>query len=122
MNLYVIDTVSQEQTSFVRKYLEEITDFDLGKSPTERYVGFSDTCGMTACQSNEPLSSAIWSGYKKLSVDEVFKYFAKKRFHIAGLRMRFTKFKEIEVSTNCSSHIYLDKESLQDMIDIIDSH
>lgn len=83
MTLYCIDTVSQEQTDFVRKYLEETTDFNLGNEATKRYIGFSLFHGMAACHSNNPPSSpssasALWRGYKKISVDELFLMLANK--------------------------------------------
>lgn len=77
MALYFIDTVSQEQTDFVCEYLNKTTEFNL-KNP-KRYIGFSDFRGMGACHSNSPHSEVgCWSGYKKISVDELFAILSNK--------------------------------------------
>ena len=120
MSLYVIDTVSQEQTDFVREYLEKNTDFDLGSDPTERYIGFSDTNGIKACHSDEPPSN--WRGYKKISVDELFEYLSQKEFEIYGLKMNLTESGEIKIETSNYSSIFLSRKALEQMIKIIDNN
>jgi hypothetical protein len=81
MQLYVIDTVSQEQTNFVFKYLKETLNTEgLQEAPT-RYVGFRQDYTYVPlagartlyCYSDNPPSHKDWLGYKKISVDELFK-------------------------------------------------
>jgi hypothetical protein len=81
MQLYVIDTVSQEQTNFLFKYLKETLNTEgLEEAPT-RYVGFRQDytyvplagSRVIFCYSDNPPSHKDWLGYKKISVDELFK-------------------------------------------------
>lgn len=82
MQLYVIDTVSQEQTNFVFKYLKETfkTEGGIAEAP-KRYIGFRQDYTYVPiagartlyCFSDDPPSHKDWLGYKKISVDELFK-------------------------------------------------
>ena len=73
MQLYVIDTVSQEQTNFIFKYLKETLNTEGLEEAPKRYIGFRQDYTYVPlagartlyCFSDDPPSHKDWLGIKR---------------------------------------------------------